>query len=149
MSQGAFLRRHRKIGLDTSVFMYAVEAHPKYAGPAESVLSWIESPRGKGVTSTLTMLEVLVQPYRQADLDRVDRFYALLATYPHLEWVAPGLEIADLAAQLRAEHGLRTPDAIQAATALACGATGFVCNDPIFRRVTGLEVALLDQVTGG
>jgi len=62
------------------------------------------------------MLEVLVQPYRAADIDRVNKFYALLSTFPHLEWVAPSLRIADIGAQLRAEHRLRTPDAFQAAT---------------------------------
>ena len=149
MRLAEFLRRRRRIGLDTSVFIYAVEAHVKYAGLAEAVFRWIESPRGSAVTSTLTLLEVLVHPYREADLERVNRFYALLSTYPHLEWVAPTLAIADLGAQLRAEHGLRTPDAIHAATALACGATGFVCNDPVFRRVAGLRVALLDEFSGG
>ncbi len=148
MTLAGFLRRHRKIGLDTSVFIYAFEAHPKYAALAGAVFSWVESPHGSAVTSTLTLLELLVQPYREADMDRVDRFYALLSTYPHLEWVAPGVQVADLGAQLRAEHGLRTPDAVHAATALACGATGLVCNDPVFRRVPGLEVALLDQVSG-
>jgi predicted nucleic acid-binding protein len=149
VSLAEFLHRHRRIGLDTSVFIYAVEAHPKYAELAGAVFSWIESRHGSAVTSTVTMLELLVQPYRQADLDRVNRFYALISTYPHLEWVAPSLEIADLGAQLRAEHGLRTPDAIHAATALACGVTGFVCNDPVFRRVTGGKVALLEQLNGG
>ena len=38
-------------------------------------------------------------------------------------------DIADRAAQLRAEHGLGTPDAIHLATALECGAEVFVTND--------------------
>lgn len=148
MNLTEFLGRHLRIGLDTSMFIYAVEAHAKYAGPVESVLSWVESPGGRAVTSTVTMPELLVQPYRRGDLERVDRFYALLSTYPHLEWVAPTLEIADLAAQLRPRHNLRTPDALQAATALARGATGFACNDAAFSRVAGLEVVLLDRVAG-
>lgn len=59
-----------------------------------------------------------MQPYRAADTDRVNNFYALLSTFPHLEWIAPTLRIADMAAQLRAEYNWRTPDALQAATAL-------------------------------
>jgi predicted nucleic acid-binding protein len=84
------------------------------------------------VTSTITMLELLVQPYRHSDIDRVNRFYALLSTFPHLEWVAPTLRVADVGAQLRADYNLRTPDALQAATALTNGATGFVSNDSSF-----------------
>ena len=107
---------------------------------------WLESPRAQAVTSTITMLELLVQPYRAADIDRVNKFYALLSTFPHLEWVAPSLRIVDIGAQLRAEHRLRTPDALQAATAISRRATGFVSNDPAFRRVAGLEVIVLDDL---
>jgi predicted nucleic acid-binding protein len=92
------------------------------------------------------MLELLVQPYRVADIDRVNKFYALLATFPHLEWIAPSLEIADIGAQLRAEHRLRTPDALQAATAISRSATGFVSNDPAFRRLSELEIIVLGEL---
>jgi len=92
------------------------------------------------------MLELLVQPYRLSDIDRVNRFYGLLSTYPHLDWIEPSLEIADLGAKLRADYNLKTPDALQAATALVSQASGFVSNDPIFQRLDGLEVAILDQL---
>jgi predicted nucleic acid-binding protein len=43
----------------------------------------------------------------------------LLTAYPNIEWVELTLEVSDLAARLRAEHGLKTPDAIHAASALS------------------------------
>ncbi len=92
------------------------------------------------------MLELLVQPYKLPDMDRVNKFYALLSTYPHLHWMAPTLEIADSAARLRAEYNLRTPDALQAATALVCEATGFISNDAGFKKVAGFEVAILEEL---
>jgi predicted nucleic acid-binding protein len=92
------------------------------------------------------MLELLVQPYRLQDMDRVNKFYALLSTYPHLEWVAPTLEIADLAARLRAEYNLKTPDALQAATALASQATGLVSNDAGLKKVASLQVVILEDL---
>jgi predicted nucleic acid-binding protein len=99
------------------------------------------------VTSTITLL-VLVQPYRLSDMDRVNKFFALLSTFPHLEWIAPTLQIADTGARLRAEYNLRTPDALQAATALSDGATGFISNDAGFRKVAGLDVMVLDDLLG-
>lgn len=141
-----FLGRHRKIGLDTNVFIFQIEEHPKYLELVTPIFVWLEGPGAWAVTSTITMLELLVQPYRLSDIDRVNKFYALLSTYPHLEWIAPTLEIADRAARLRADHRLRTPDALQAATALACHASGFVSNDPVFRRIAGLEVLILDTL---
>ncbi|HEX3037076.1 MAG TPA: PIN domain-containing protein [Thermodesulfobacteriota bacterium] len=141
-----FLKGHGLIGLDTSVFIYQVEENPKYIELVNPVFVWLEGSRAHAVTSTITMLELLVHPYRLSDIDRVNRFYALLSTYPHLEWVPPTLEIADVAARLRAEHNLRTPDAIQAATALTCHATGFISNDIAFQRVADLEVLILDEL---
>ena len=143
---GAFLGRHPRISLDTSVFIYELDATPGYRELVGPVFRWIEAPRGAAVTSTVTMLELLVQPYRAGDLDRVNRFYASLSTYPNLEWVPHTLAIADQAARLRAMHQLQTPDAIQAATALAADARGLITNDAAFKRVPELDVLLLDDL---
>ena len=140
------MSRHRKVGLDTSIFIYQVEENRKYFHFTDSVFTWLEEPRSRAVTSTITLLELLVQPYRLGDIDRVNRFYALFSTYPHLEWLAPTLEIADMGARLRAEYNLRPPDAIQAATSVNVDATGFLSNDPDLRKVPGLEVLILDDL---
>ena len=142
----AFLRRHRRIALDTSAFIYQLEANARYVALTDQIFTWIERPGGKAVTSTITMTELLVQPYRAADQQQADEFYVILSTYPNLEWIAPNLEIADRAAKLRALHGLRTPDALQAATAVHAGATGLVTNDPVFERAKDFETLLLDKL---
>jgi hypothetical protein len=41
---------------------------------------------------------------------------------------------------------MRTPDAIQAATAVQSGATGFISNDPVFQQVEGFETLVLDDL---
>lgn len=92
------------------------------------------------------MTELLVHPYRESNEQRVDEFYGLLSTVPNLEWIAPSLQIADLAVRMRALYRLRTPDALQAATAVHAKATGLITNDPVFERVENLEVLVLDQI---
>ena len=92
------------------------------------------------------MTELLAQPYRSSDEQRVDEFYGLLSTYPNLDWIAPHLEIADLAACFRALHRLRTPDALQAATAAHASATGLITNDAAFERVEAFETLVLDHL---
>ena len=144
-SLAGFMKRHRSIYLDTSAFIYFVERHPRYFPVCEELFRTIEAGRTKASTSTLTLLEVLVQPYRQKKDDLVLKFYALLTTYPHLTWVPMTLNVADQAAKLRAENGLKTPDAIQAASAIFCGATGFVCNDRAFDKVSAFESLVLDD----
>ena len=50
------------------------------------------------------------------------------------------------AAEVRARHGLRTPDAIMLATAVESGATLAITNDAAWRKVTGIEVLLLGDL---
>jgi predicted nucleic acid-binding protein len=142
----SFLRRHRSIAIDTSIFIYALEANPRYAALADHVFSWLEQAGHRGVTSTITMTELLVQPYRAGDEQRVNEFYGLLSTYPNLDWIAPDLGMADLAARIRAMHGLRTPDSLQAATAVRSHVTGLVTNDPVFERLDLFETLVLDRL---
>ncbi len=142
----SFFRRNHRVGLDTSIFIYQLEANPRYLPFTEHIFEWLERPGSSAVTSTVTMTELLVHPYRQHDEERVDEFYGLLSTYPNLEWAAPGLEIAELAARIRAQHRLRTPDALQAATAVHAQATGFITNDPVFERVAGFETLVLERL---
>jgi predicted nucleic acid-binding protein len=92
------------------------------------------------------MAELLERPYRDNHQHLVNQFYGLLTTYPHLEWIAPDLEIADLAARFRAQHRMRMPNALHAATAAARQATAFVTNDVIFKRVEAFETVVLDEL---
>jgi predicted nucleic acid-binding protein len=140
-----FLRRHRRIAIDTSIFIYQLEANPRYLALADSIFAWVERAGHEAVTSTITMTELLVPSYRDDDERRTDEFYGLLSTYPNLRWIAPDLETADVAARIRAAYKLRTPDALQAATAIQANATGFITNDPVFARIEELETVVLDQ----
>jgi predicted nucleic acid-binding protein len=139
------LAPHRRIAVDTCIFIYLMERNPKYFDLANGVFEWIERPVSSAVASTVVLTEILVQPYRNGNLPQAQSLYALLTTIPNLEWVAPSLHIADLAASLRASYRLQTPDAIIAATAVLCNASALVTNDPIFRRIPNLNVLILDD----
>jgi len=140
-----FFKKHRKIYLDTGVFIYFVERHPRYYDLCDTIFKDIEEGRFEAATSTLTLIEILVQPYRLKKEELVLKFYSLFTTYPHLKWIPLTLGISDLAAQLRAAHNLKTPDAIQIASALSAGATGFICNDRAFLKVTDMDCFILSD----
>jgi hypothetical protein len=44
---GDFLDRQRKLALDTSVFIYAVEENPTYLELVRPILKWVEGAKGK------------------------------------------------------------------------------------------------------
>jgi len=141
----AFLTKHYSVGLDTNVIIYFVEEEPRYYGVCGSIFRALEEGRIIASTSTVSLLEVLVQPYRLERDDLVLKFYTLLTTYPYLRWVDLSIPVADRAARLRALYNLNAPDAIQVASALAAGSTGFIGNDAKFKKVSEIECLLLDE----
>jgi len=141
-----FLQRQRGLGIDSCIFIYQLEEHPRYARATSRVFDWLEKPGALAFTSTVTMVELLVQPYREGHRTAADACFGLLTRFPHLEWVSVDLEIADMAARIRSEYRLKMPHALQAATALSRSLTGFLTNDPSFQRLTEMDILVLDDV---
>jgi predicted nucleic acid-binding protein len=134
------------VALDTSVFIYQLEKNPRYFPFSDTVFVWLEQSGNSAITSTLSMTELLVPAYRDGDARRLQQYRGLMITYPRLRLIAPDFEIADVAARLRADYGLKTPDAIHSATALQLNVSAFVTNDPAFRRVKELDTLILDDI---
>ena len=143
------VRPHARIGLDTSVFIYHIEALSPFAGAPSQVLRHVGQHAATGVTSVLTLTELLVKPLQSGRRGLAARHEALVRVMPNLILADVDAEIARRAAVLRATYRLRTPDAIQVATCLAYGATAFVTNDIRLRRIDELAVIVLsDHVDG-
>ena len=140
-----FLKNHQLIGLDTSIFIYHLEDHPRYSPLTEIIFSALEKGINKGVTSYLTLMEILVKPKTEG-LPQVARDYEYyLTTFPNLNFYEMGLDVARKASDLRAADRIKSPDAIQLATAILYGATDFITNYKIFKKVQGVEVLILDK----
>jgi len=135
-----------RISLDTNVFIYFLEDHPRYGSWCGSLFDLIERGHNPAVTSTVTLLELLVQPYRAQQEELAQKIFALISTYPKLEWVPLTMNLADRAAELRARYRLSTPDAIQLATAIGHKATRFYGNDRGLRRVKEIECIIVDDL---
>jgi predicted nucleic acid-binding protein len=143
------LDEHRVVGLDTSVFIYHLEAHPRYAPLTHELLAGIEAGRQAAVTSTITIMELTVHPWRLGRPAVARHYEALLAHFPHLQLVDVTRHVARRAAQLRAGYDLRPADALQVATALIHGATAFCTNDRRLRCLASeLDVVVLDDFLG-
>ena len=52
-------------------------------------------------------------------------------------------KVADVASGLRAEYNIKTPDAIQVASAMLAGAKAFITNEPSLRRIDKLDVIIM------
>lgn len=141
-----FPAEHERVGLDTNLFIYFLADHPRYGAWCASLFDLIDRGRTPAVTSTVTLLELLVQPYRQQSEEMAQKIFALSTTYPGLGWVPVTVAVADRAAEFRARYRLSTPDAIQVATALLHGAVRFYGNDKALRRIKEIECVVLDDL---
>jgi predicted nucleic acid-binding protein len=135
-----------RIGIDTNVFIYFLENHARYGAWCVSLFDRIERGHNPAVTSTVTLLELLVQPYREQKEELAQKIFALTSTYPKIEWVPVTMNLADRAAELSAQYRLSTPDAIQLATAINHRASRFYGNDRSLRRVKEIECVIVDDL---
>ena len=129
--------------LDASAVIYLLEGDALTREAVRQVLRRLEREAGEPpvlVVSALSRLECRVRPLRESNaraLERLDAFFE----DPGLSVVALETAVLDKATELRAHRGLRTPDAIQAASLLTVDPKGaFVTGDGDFEKIPGLRV---------
>ena len=137
------------VGLDTVAFIYWIEEHPRFLPIVEPLFAAIDAERIQAISSTLTLLEVLVVPYRVGDLPLAERYEDLLTRSRGLRLMEIDRAQLRAAAQLRGVHpGVKTSDAIQLCAALNGGCKSFVTNDRDLPPVPGLRVLQLKSYAG-
>jgi predicted nucleic acid-binding protein len=136
-----------RTGIDTSVFIYFMEEDPRFLPLIEPLFRDADEGRWELVASALTLLEVMVVPYRAGNEALAERYEQLL-TRSAILLIDLSRDHLRAAAQLRATAGMKTPDALQLAAALTAGCTTFLINDRRFPAVSGIRVLqLADYVT--
>lgn len=134
------------VAVDTALFIYLIEEHPRFLSAVRPLFEQADSGEREIVTSALTLLEVLVVPYRTGDLLLADRYEALLTRARGVRMVNLDRDQLRAAAQLRGRYGgLRTPDAFQLAAALAGRCAVLVTNDRRLPQLPGLRVVQLSD----
>ena len=133
------------VAVDTVAFIYLIEEHPTYLSIIEPLFDAVAAGQREIVTSALTLLEVLVVPFRAGDAILAARYEALLTRSRGVRLVDIVLAQLRAAAQLRARHAVRTPDALQLAAALSERCPAFPTDDRRLPSVPGLRIVQLDD----
>ena len=109
-----------KIALDTNVLIYFFEGIEPQAGKAERIMAAIMKGKDEGIVSTITIAEVLTGFYLAKNSEKTAKAKSLLGdlTLNGFKIIPVTFEIADVAANLRAQRGGKLPDALIVATAL-------------------------------
>lgn len=140
------LKQHRLIALDTCLWIYHFERHPEFSKPVEKILSALARGQFEAIASELVLLEITAGPLKLGRQDIADEYETLLTHFPNLTLVPISRDILLKAAQLRALHGFRTPDAIMIATANDQGATLMITNDQNWSRYPDLATLCLSEL---
>ncbi|MEM7535332.1 MAG: PIN domain-containing protein [Chloroflexota bacterium] len=140
------LEIHSKIGLDTSIFIYYLEKNTRYLSISQQILEEVSSDNLQAVISTVTIMELTVQPWRNVQEEVARGYETFLVNFPNLTIMDANREVARKGAQLRAKYNLRPADALQVATTIVGGATVWCTNDKKLKRVAPeIEVIVLDD----
>lgn len=134
------------VGLDTMVFIYHFEENQAYSPLTFSIFESLEKGNFNGITSILTLLEILVKPKKENNLLLTERYKLLFETFPNLQVKEINENIADIASSLRANYNVNTPDAIQIATSLEAKADIFITDDATLKKISEIKVLLLSEM---
>lgn len=142
---GDVLQQVHRIFLDTAPVIYYVEQHPHYKAVTDVLFHSIDQGLTT-VVSPITLAECLVIPYRLGLHEIEQHFIDLILSGSNMLFVSIGPQQAQHAAQLRATYNLTLTDALQVAIALSSGCDAIVTNDVTFKRVTELQVLILNEL---
>jgi predicted nucleic acid-binding protein len=135
--------RDTVVGLDTAPLIYFIEEHPIFLPRIQPFFEALDRGLFRAITSTITLTEVLVHPMRQSQESLAEQYRKILLGARNLTTMPVTAQIAEQAAELRARHNLRTPDAIQLATAIHAKARSFLTNDKEISAPESLRIITL------
>jgi predicted nucleic acid-binding protein len=133
------------VGVDTALFIYLIEEHVEWLPLILPLFQEADHGKRELITSAVTLLEVLVVPYRAGNRLLAERYEALLTHSRGVRLVDLSRDQLRAAAQLRATTNVKTPDALQLVAALSARCRTFVTNDRRLPSIPGLRIVELSS----
>jgi predicted nucleic acid-binding protein len=137
-----------RIAVDTAIVIYFIEAAPVWLKLVTPLFRAADTGQLELVTSSVTLLEVLVVPYRANNEALAVRYEELLTNSRGIRLIDVTRDQVRRAARLRALTGMRTPDALQLSAAQTAGCSVFLTNDRRLPEVPGLRILQLAAYGG-
>lgn len=141
------LKLATRLGLNTSIFIYHMEANPVYLPITKVIFSSIAHGKQQAITSVITLMEINVHPLRLGREDIARKYETLLINYPNLKIVDINRAIVRQAARLRADYRVYSADALQVASCMVNGAQVFITNDHRLKCLQPvIDIVILDDL---
>ena len=120
---------NKTVFIDTAPLIYYIENNSEYSAVLNDFFKLNKQGKFKLITSSLTLTEVLVQPFRLKRFDLAKLYKSILINSKTIEIVNMDIAVSVKAAKIRAEYNFKTPDAIQLASAIEYSCDIFLTND--------------------
>jgi predicted nucleic acid-binding protein len=135
----------RRLFLDTAPIIYHVEGVVAYQPLTDVIFQSIQEGTIQAITSSITLAECLVLPYRQGNFALIQQFRNVITRGVNTLYFGVDA-VAESAAEIRARYHLTLTDAFQVAAAFAAGSDAFLTNDAALKRVGELRVLVLEEL---
>ena len=132
--------------LDTAPLIYFIEGHSEYQDKLAKLFALNDENYFKFITSSITLLEVLVKPLKDGETKIVDQYKTILTNAEGIDIFDITTSIAIKAAELRALYNIRTPDALQIATAVVYESDYFLTNDLRLKNITEIKLLTIAEL---
>ena len=125
-----------KVNLDTNIFIAVKNKESEYEY-CEKIIDSIEDNQIEGVMSTIVLAEILVGFYQNAENEEADRFSS--SAILNYDLISVNQDLAQKAAQIRAQYNIKLPDAIISASSIITGADFLITNDTTLQKKLNIE----------
>ncbi len=119
----------KRVYFDANIFIYLMEGYPTLESNLHDIRDSIFHRESNICTSELTLCEVLVPAFRANNTALLALYRQFLEGSGAFELIPTTRETYVRASLLRAQLGLKTPDAIHMASAIEFECTAFLTND--------------------
>lgn len=133
------------IFIDTSIFIYLFEDHPKYASQIQPIFDSLSENKLTAVTSIITVAEVITKPIEEKHPEVVKQYQEVFQQLPNLSIISPTYDSAIFAAQIRAEYNFHLIDSLQLAMAVENRCKSFFTNDRKLKKFKKLKIVMLKE----
>lgn len=125
----------RRIFWDTMLHIYWLEGHAKHGNRIGHIYDTMQRRNDILCSSPIVLSEILVAPTKMQDIAAISAIESHFRS-PAISMLSFPLEAARIFADLRANQGIKSVDALHLATAAHAGVDLFLSNDNRLRSVS-------------
>ncbi len=134
-----------RVSIDTNIFVSVKNREEPYCGPSRAVLDMADEGTLEGVVSTVVVAEICSGYHTAGELKEKDEFLTHILTSPNYVVAEVSVDVADEAGRIRAETGLKLPDALIVASGLKMKADYLITYDESLREAD----SYIEAITAG